>query len=79
MKKYILAAVGILFGAAGGYAYFHYFGCTNGCPIKSNAGLMMAYGGLLGMVTLQTIDEIVIKVRSAKRLEKGRDEAVTPE
>ena len=44
------AVFGIL-GAAGGFAYYHFVGCTTGaCPITGNPYLSTAYGSLMGML-----------------------------
>lgn len=41
----------ILLGAAGGFAYYYFIGCTGGtCPITSNPWVSTAYGGLIGFV-----------------------------
>lgn len=41
----------ILLGAAGGFAYYYFIGCTGGgCPITSNPWISTAYGGLIGFV-----------------------------
>lgn len=41
-------------GAAAGFLYYSFFGCTTGCPITSNPWNTMAYmaivGGLLSAV-----------------------------
>ncbi|MDP8225643.1 MAG: hypothetical protein P9L99_19950 [Candidatus Lernaella stagnicola] len=73
MRKWLLPLIGVLFGAAGGYAYFHFFGCANGCPMKSSGPFMTIYGAVLGLFTLQTIGEIVTKVRTGKKLERAGD------
>jgi len=75
MKKWVVGAVGVLLGAAGGYAYFHFFGCANGCPLKSNGPFMAAYGAILGLFTVQTVGEIAAKLRRAKRLKVEANEA----
>jgi hypothetical protein len=74
MKKYAIAALGLLVGAAGGYAYYHFIGCANGCPLKSNAPFMTAYGALLGLFGLQTIQEIARRLTTARRLAGQRDD-----
>lgn len=49
LKKYQFTILGILLGAAGGFAYYHYVGCASGtCPITSRPLNSTAYGALLG-------------------------------
>ena len=55
MKQFILKnklkLAGILLGAAGGYAYYHFVGCTSGsCAISSNPWRMTLYGALMGFL-----------------------------
>ena len=41
--------VGVLVGAALGYAYFAFIGCsTGGCPITSNPISSVLYGSVIG-------------------------------
>jgi hypothetical protein len=43
--------LGIVIGAAGGYAYYHFIGCNSGtCPITSNPLSSVLYGSLIGVV-----------------------------
>jgi hypothetical protein len=47
--KNILALIGILIGATGGYVYYHFIGCTTGtCPITSKPFNSTIYGALMG-------------------------------
>ena len=40
---------GVLLGAMGGYAYYHFIGCTSGtCPISSKPVNSTLYFGLMG-------------------------------
>jgi LytS/YehU family sensor histidine kinase len=53
MKKWIvsqkLIVLGIILGAIGGYAYYHFIGCTNGsCMISSKPLNSTLYFGLMG-------------------------------
>ncbi|MFN8261449.1 MAG: DUF6132 family protein [Chitinophagales bacterium] len=51
--KYKLTLLGILLGAAGGFAYYHYVGCASGtCPITSRPLNSTLYGALLGGLLL---------------------------
>lgn len=41
--------VGILLGAAGGYAYYRFIGCKSGaCPITANPWISTLYGAVVG-------------------------------
>lgn len=47
--KYKLTVLGILAGAAGGYLYYHFIGCTSGsCPITSQPVNSTLYGAMMG-------------------------------
>jgi phage shock protein E len=53
MKKWMLENIwiigGVLLGAIGGYAYYHFIGCTNGtCMISSKPVNSTLYFGLMG-------------------------------
>jgi hypothetical protein len=53
MKKWIigqrLIIFGVILGAIGGYAYYHFIGCTNGsCMISSKPLNSTLYFGLMG-------------------------------
>lgn len=44
-----LTVLGILAGAAGGYLYYHFIGCTSGsCPITSQPVNSTLYGAMMG-------------------------------
>ena len=43
--------IGILIGAAGGFAYYYFVGCQSGsCPITSNPWSSVFYGSIIGLV-----------------------------
>jgi hypothetical protein len=47
--KWFKRILPVFIGAAGGYAYYHFIGCTSGvCPISSNPYISTAYGGFIG-------------------------------
>jgi hypothetical protein len=51
--KYRLTILGIAMGAAGGYLYYHFIGCTSGsCPITSRPLNSTLYGAMMGGVLL---------------------------
>lgn len=40
--------LGVIIGTVAGFLYYHFWGCTNGCSIKSNPWTMMAFGFIIG-------------------------------
>jgi hypothetical protein len=43
----------MVLGAAGGYAYYYFIGCTSGaCPISSNPYISTMYGGMIGALLI---------------------------
>ncbi len=53
LKKNILGLVGLIAGAIGGYAYYHYIGCVSGtCPLTSNPYSSIFFGSVMGYLFL---------------------------
>jgi hypothetical protein len=51
MKVWMYRGLFAAAGAAAGFAYYTFIGCTTGsCPITSNPYLMTAYGAVVGVV-----------------------------
>jgi len=46
IKLFVGGFVGILVG----FLYFHFFGCNNGCAIKSNPYAMISIGFIGGLI-----------------------------
>jgi hypothetical protein len=42
----------VFFGALGGYLYYNYIGCNNGCAITGNPFTSTAYGAVVGAVLI---------------------------
>jgi hypothetical protein len=48
-RKMIRIVLGVLLGAAAGFAYYRFIGCASGaCPITGNPYISTIYGALLG-------------------------------
>ncbi|MFN4027468.1 MULTISPECIES: DUF6132 family protein [Flavobacterium] len=48
-RDLIITGVGVIIGAVGGYAYYHFIGCASGtCPITSKPLNATLYGSLMG-------------------------------
>jgi C4-dicarboxylate transporter len=51
--KHKLTILGIIVGAVGGYAYYHFVGCSSGsCSITSRPLNSTVYGALMGGLLL---------------------------
>ena len=49
LLKHKLTLAGILAGAAGGFLYYHFIGCSSGtCPITSHPLNSTLYGAVMG-------------------------------
>lgn len=46
LKILLLTALGAVLG----YGYYHFFGCTSGCTLKSSWTTMTLYGAVFGFV-----------------------------
>ncbi|MFN8394644.1 MAG: hypothetical protein U0176_08235 [Bacteroidia bacterium] len=46
---YVYLGLGLL-GLLGGFLYWHFWGCTDSCPIDSSWKLSMLRGGLVGLL-----------------------------
>ena len=49
-KRFRKPVLGIAIGAAAGFLYYYFIGCSSGsCPITSNPYMSILWGGLLGL------------------------------
>ena len=49
-KKTIKRTIGLILGAAGGFAYYTFVGCASGgCPITSNPWISTGWGAVIGL------------------------------
>ena len=52
----------IVLGAAGGFGYYYFIGCSTGsCPLKSNPWIMTGYGALVGYLVADVIQWFVAR------------------
>ena len=50
-KKYLIRVVAVALGGALGLAWYYFVGCRTGiCPLTSNPYIMIAYGGVFGLL-----------------------------
>lgn len=58
LTKYKFTLLGILLGAIGGYAYYHFVGCASGtCPITSKPLNSTLYGAVMGALLLNSFEK----------------------
>jgi hypothetical protein len=54
----ILVILGIVLGAAGGYLYYYFVGCSSGsCSITSSPTNSILYGSLMGYLLLTMFEK----------------------
>ena len=56
--KIIRYVLPVFIGALGGYLYYDYIGCNNGCTITGNPFTSTAYGAAVGAVLINWKDVI---------------------
>lgn len=62
IKNNIFTLVGLLLGMVGGFLYWKYIGCASGtCPLTSSWKIMLVYGGLVGTLLGNMIQDILKK------------------
>ncbi len=60
-KKYLIQIFGTTLGVLGGYLYYKFVGCQNGCAITSNPYLSMLWGAAIGYLLSDTVAQSVRK------------------
>ena len=50
IKKIAKIALPIIIGALGGYLYYYFIGCNNGCAITGSPVNSTAYGAVVGAI-----------------------------
>lgn len=57
-KKVAKIVLPIMIGALGGYLYYYFIGCSNGCAITSSPTNSTAYGAVIGALFTNWKSEI---------------------
>ena len=62
-RSILKPALFVIGGAALGFGYYYFIGCTSGhCPITSNPIISTAYGALVGLVAAGSLVEAAASV-----------------
>jgi hypothetical protein len=65
-RSFLVPFAGVIFGTAGGFAYYYFIGCSSGtCAITSNPWLSMLWGASVGYLIFD-----MFSGRSKKTIEK---------
>jgi len=65
-NRWFLIIFGSVLGAAGGFLYYTFYGCTTGCPINSNPYTSIIMGGLMGYLAGDMVNDILNKPKTQK-------------
>jgi hypothetical protein len=57
-RRVVLILIGAIIGLAGGFAYWYFIGCEEGCAIRSSWWKMSLYGGFMGGLALDSIRDL---------------------
>ena len=66
IKTYYLQIAFSIVGAVLGIIYWKYWGCRDGCPIRSNWWMMLGYGILLGWLLGGILKDLKEKKEAGK-------------
>jgi len=68
IRKNIIPIIFTVAGSAGGFLYWKFVGCSSGtCIIKSVWYLSTLYGMVLGWVTGGLAQDLILRLRKAKK------------
>jgi outer membrane lipoprotein SlyB len=68
IKKHIISLILLIAGAAGGFAYWYFIGCSSGsCPIKSVWYLSTIFGAVLGYLVGGIIEDQMEKKKQGNK------------
>ncbi|WP_417602226.1 hypothetical protein [Owenweeksia hongkongensis] len=62
-QKHKLTILGATMGAIGGYIYWYFWGCLDGCTIRSVWWRMSLWGALMGGLLASMLSEYIAKSR----------------
>lgn len=74
LKTKRLALITLVLGAVGGFLYWKFVGCTSGtCPIRSVWYWSTLWGAVVGYLTGDLLNDIVLKMKKKKEKQSDRE------
>ena len=61
LQKHKISIFGAILGAIGGYIYWYYWGCLDGCTIRSVWWRMSLWGALMGGLMGSMLSDYLFK------------------
>ena len=65
-RTWLTTGLGIVLGAAAGWAYWYWWGCTEGCAITSSPVNSSLYGGLMGALLVNSFKKETPRAKNIK-------------
>jgi integral membrane sensor domain MASE1 len=65
-RTWLITGLGIVLGAAAGWAYWYWWGCTEGCAITSSPVNSSLYGGLMGALLVNSFKKETPRAKNIK-------------
>ncbi len=66
-RRFRWEMIGAILGAIGGWLYWYFWGCTEGCPLRSNWYVMVPYSMVLGGLAASLIHDFIRLRRTKSR------------
>ena len=74
LKTKRLALITLVLGAVGGFLYWKFVGCTSGtCPIRSVWYWSTLWGAVVGYLTGDLLNDIVLKMKKKRERQSDRE------
>jgi hypothetical protein len=65
-RTWLITGLGIVLGALAGWAYWYWWGCTEGCAITGSPLNSSLYGGLMGALLVNSFKKEGSRTKNIK-------------
>ena len=70
-RRVVIIVIGAILGLAGGFAYWYFVGCEEGCAIRSSWWKMSLYGGFMGGLALDSVRDLQERRQASRNADHG--------